>query len=248
MKERLADKIFTLPAETVWWFGENLLRIKIDGNENLTLIQEHLKKGSLLIYFNHTSFLDPGLVLRLIFENLDISSRQIAVFTSQKHLDTKRGRINWFHSLVIKGSAEIKNFELLPVVQEYDRDSYKDYLNLNVASLKRAIRFLKFPGKILLIAPEETRSKSGALIEAKEGIEAIFKLGKESLLALPIGITGAKEWFNPANQTKLVVGRPFSFAGAEAEATSLVPIKDILMIHLAQLLPPEQRGFYEKFL
>lgn len=253
----LGNKIYQLPGETCWRLGEHL-RLKIGGKENLTSLQEHLKEGSLLVYFNHLSFVDPALVLKVILENFDLSpSCPPAIFTSQKHLDPERKIIYQLQTLIMKGAAAAKGFELLPIVQEYDRSSYQDYDKINFASIRKALRVLSSPGGVVLIAPEETRSKTGTLQEAKEGIEVIFKSKsvQRNTLALPIGVSGTEKihqpgrfWLNPFTQVTLMVGKPLSYEEVKNDAETLeLPIKDVFMLKLARLLPENYWGFYSQY-
>jgi 1-acyl-sn-glycerol-3-phosphate acyltransferase len=257
MRER-ANPLYRLPGETCWLLGEHLLRLKIGGKENLTSPQEHLKEGSLLVYFNHLSFVNPALVLKVVLENFDLPpSRPPAIFTSQKHLDPERKIIYRVQTLIMKGAATAKGFELLPIVQEYDRSSYQDYAAINFASIRKALRILSSPRGVVLIAPEETRSKTGTLQEAKKGIEAIFKSKKvqENTLALPIGVFGTEKihqtgkfWFNPFAQITLIVGKPLSYEEVKNDAETLeLPIKDVFMLKLAQILPENYWGFYSQY-
>jgi len=249
----MQERLRLLLGETVWWLGEHLLKIKVEGKENLDLARKHLEAGSLLVYFNHISFLDPGLVLRLILENLNPPLRP-AAFASQKHLDEKRGKVNWLHSSVMKGVANLKGVNLLPIIQEYDRSSYPNWADINFCSIRKAVRILSAPGGIVIIAPEESRSKTGALKEAKEGIEVIFKtkIVQEKTLAWPMGVIGAekihqsgKTWLNPFAPVTLVVNKPLSYEEVKNDAETLkLPIKDVLMLKLAQRLPENYRGFY----
>lgn len=257
MRERLkpiSDKLFTLPAESLWWLGEHLIRLEVEGEENLAQADEHLKEGSLLPYINHVSAIDPGLGLKVLLENLKNLSNKPAVFASQKHLDQKRGLINSAHSLIIRGTAMARKLELLPVVQEYDRNFYPNYVEINRSSLMKGIEIIRSRGGILLIAPEGTRSKTGALLEANEGIEKMLFWGRKTALALPIGIIGTKEFLKSENfiinlfvKIKLVVGKPISYQEAKTYSEKWqLPIKDVLMIKLACLLPEEYWGFYRE--
>lgn len=107
-------------------------------------------------------------------------------------------------------------------------------------------------GHVLVVFPEGTRSRTGGLQEAKDGL-AILAL-RTGAPILPIGIAGTDRFW-PRGQRlwgiggslTMRVGRPFTLArpgpgedrrAAQREATRLI------MTRIAELLPPRHRGVY----
>ena len=106
-------------------------------------------------------------------------------------------------------------------------------------------------GRVLAIFPEGTRSPSGALQEVKEG--ATLLAGRSGAPILPIGIVGSGRFWpkgkllpRPGRRMSVRVGETFTLSlpkgGDRHESLRLATAE--LMRHVAELLPPEQRGFY----
>lgn len=243
-------------GEIFWWINNHLLSLEIEGRDNIQKAKEHLKSGSIIGYFNHISLFDPGLILRLVN---DIFGERVlqrtAAFTSQKHLDPERGKLNSIQGFIMKSGSLAKGFELLPIVQEYDRQFYPNYRRVNYSSVRRVIdEFLKTSNSVVLLAPEETRSRTGQLLEAKDGIEVLLRHGGDNVLTLPIGVVGTRELHLPKLQAlspkggKIIIGEPISYQEAEAQARFHgIKVKDVLMLRLAALLPYPNRGHYADF-
>ena len=125
-------------------------------------------------------------------------------------------------------------------------DRYKSDLHTVRETLRRLQQ-----GQILAIAPEGTRSKSGALIEAKPG--GLYLAMKAGVPILPVGLIGTDDMvvvdrlkhFKRLN-IKVVAGQPFrlpAVSGADRE-TALEQYTDEVMCRIAALLPEERRGVY----
>jgi 1-acyl-sn-glycerol-3-phosphate acyltransferase len=108
-------------------------------------------------------------------------------------------------------------------------------------------------GRILVIFPEGTRSRTGALQAAKEGATVLAV--RSGAPIVPIAIVGSQRFWGKGkrvprfgSRVTIRVGKPFTLtmekgAGVnrrEAMAASTTE----LMRHIAEMLPPEQRGVY----
>jgi 1-acyl-sn-glycerol-3-phosphate acyltransferase len=108
-------------------------------------------------------------------------------------------------------------------------------------------------GRILVIFPEGTRSRTGALQAAKEG--ATVLAARSGAPIVPIAIVGSQRFWGKGkrvprfgSRVTIRVGKPFTLtiekgAGVnrrEAMAASTTE----LMRHIAEMLPLEQRGVY----
>lgn len=118
----------------------------------------------------------------------------------------------------------------------------------DLSALKVALKVLK-AGHAMLISPEGTRTKSGVLREAHEGI-ALIAL-RSGAPILPVAMWGGKAlWSNLSRLRRtpvaLRVGEPLVIRGLKTKATreELREVTDEFMYHLAELLPPEYRGAY----
>ncbi len=106
-------------------------------------------------------------------------------------------------------------------------------------------------GGALAIFPEGTRSPNGALQEAKEGATVLAV--RSGARILPIAITGSQRFWakgkrlpHPGRRMSVRVGETFTLSmpkgGDRRERLRLATVD--LMRHVAEMLPPEQRGVY----
>ena len=121
----------------------------------------------------------------------------------------------------------------------------------DVEAFRAAQRILE-EGHVLLIFPEGTRSPTGALQEAKDGL-AMLAL-RTGATILPVGVAGTDRFWprggvpRPGGRIRLVVGEPFRLAevvpsGLDRRATKAAATRAI-MTRIAALLPPRHRGAY----
>jgi 1-acyl-sn-glycerol-3-phosphate acyltransferase len=118
------------------------------------------------------------------------------------------------------------------------------------SALREMLNRLK-RGGVLVIAPEGTRSPTGALIEGKPG--GIYLAAKAGVPILPVAATGTQDRAVIASfkrlskpQIRLRVGQPFTLPpvkGAEREA-ALQKYTEEVMCRIGAMLPPEYRGVY----
>ncbi len=106
-------------------------------------------------------------------------------------------------------------------------------------------------GRPLAIFPEGTRSKDGALQEAREGATVLAL--RSGAPILPIAIAGTHRFWprgkflpRPRGHLTVRIGPTFQLSSPSGvdrhEATRLATVE--MMRHLARLLPPEQQGVY----
>jgi 1-acyl-sn-glycerol-3-phosphate acyltransferase len=125
-----------------------------------------------------------------------------------------------------------------------------DRFNADLGAMREALNRLK-QGAILVMAPEGTRSPTGALIEGRAG--AGYLAIKAEVPILPVAVTGTEDVRAAAQlrrfrrvQVVARVGKPFRlppFKRDEREA-AIQQSTDEIMCRLAALLPPEYRGMY----
>lgn len=104
-------------------------------------------------------------------------------------------------------------------------------------------------GGMLGIAPEGTRSHTGALMYAKTGVA--FLAHKAKVPIIPVAITGTEKFFSELAclrrpHLSIRFGHPFSLPPLESEdrSGSLQHNTDEIMCQIAALLPPDYRGVY----
>lgn len=131
-------------------------------------------------------------------------------------------------------------------VHPVDRDA------ADVEAFRLAKRILD-EGHVLFVFPEGTRSRDGALQEARDGV-AVLAL-RTSATILPIGIGGSNGVWprgqklpHPGGRVTVRVGRPFRLTDELPPDTDRRTAKslatNLIMRRIAELLPPAQRGVY----
>ncbi|HYG57535.1 MAG TPA: lysophospholipid acyltransferase family protein [Symbiobacteriaceae bacterium] len=126
----------------------------------------------------------------------------------------------------------------------------------DVEALKRAVETLRH-GQSVLIFPEGTRSRTGALLRAKKGAALIAR--RAGVPIVPVALTGTEK-FLPINDADMGgenvsraavtvrFGRPFTVADlavvtAEGDDDRQA-LADAMMRRVAELLPAEYQGEY----
>ena len=127
-----------------------------------------------------------------------------------------------------------------------------DRSRADVGAFRLATRIL-VEGGALFVFPEGTRSPTGALQEARDGI-AVLAL-RSGAPVVPIGIAGShavwprgQRFPHPGGRVTLRIGEPFILGDLVPPDTDRRAVKTvattILMERIAALLPPGQRGAY----
>ncbi|HID62713.1 MAG TPA: 1-acyl-sn-glycerol-3-phosphate acyltransferase [Anaerolineae bacterium] len=115
-------------------------------------------------------------------------------------------------------------------------------------ALRACLNALK-GGGIIGMAPEGTRSSTGALQEGRTGVA--YLASRAGVPILPVAITGTEKI--PASlkrfrrgQVKVVIGETFTLPVTERKARGkqLKEFTELIMRRLADLLPEEYRGVY----
>jgi 1-acyl-sn-glycerol-3-phosphate acyltransferase len=122
---------------------------------------------------------------------------------------------------------------------------------IDTRALRAARDHLK-GGGVLGIAPEGTRSQTGALIKAKTGVA--FLADQADVPILPVGVSGTwqitKEILK-LRRPKINVnfGELFTLPPIDRKErdTGLIQNTDEIMCRIAALLPPENRGAYAEY-
>lgn len=194
-------------------------RVKLEGRDNIP------GSGPLLIICNHASNAD-GLVLAGWF--VPALGRRLAWLGKEEAL--RWPVIGWLIGQngvigIRRGAGDLEAFRT--VIKVLDE------------------------GRTLIVFPEGTRSRTGALQEAKEGATVLAM--RSGAPILPIAVVGSHRFWprgkllpRPFRGMKVRVGPVFhltpSRAGDRHEAMRAATAE--LMGHIAELLPPDQRGVY----
>ena len=127
---------------------------------------------------------------------------------------------------------------------------FVDRYNADLKAMRKMIGLME-KGNSLVIAPEGTRSRTGALIEGKPGVA--FLAARSGFPVIPVAITGTEDKVLINNikhfrKSKIVltVGLPFTLPPiprADREA-ALQRYTDEIMCQIAAILPERYRGVY----
>ena len=193
-----------------------LARVKLTGAENIPY------KKPYIAAMNHVSIFDPPFTAAFWPEQLEII-----------------GAIDVFHK---PGQGQLlRLYGVIPVHRgDYDRSLFT-----------KLISILK-SGRPLLIAPEGARSHDTAMRRAKPGIAYLVE--KTSVPVVPVGLVGTTEdfWQRARRGEKppleMHIGKPVLLPPITTKGVAKHEARqqnaDLVMSHLAGLLPEEYRGVY----
>ncbi len=115
-------------------------------------------------------------------------------------------------------------------------------------ALRAALKVLR-GGGVLALAPEGTRSETGQLQQAKEGVA--YLASRTGATIVPVAITGTEKMLRSLmrlrrGRVRVVIGEPFKLppANGSTKGSQLAAYTDLIMCRLASLLPEYYRGFY----
>src|SRR5690349_18819588 len=140
--------------------------------------------------------------------------------------------------------------DLVRWVGKYFNFIFIDRFNPDIKALRKVISLME-SNNILVIAPEGTRSRTGALIEAKPGVS--YLATKLNRPIVPVAITGTedKNLFGNLKRLRrshitLTAGQVFSLPPLPRQNRDevLKRYTDEIMCHIAALLPEKYRGVY----
>lgn len=126
-----------------------------------------------------------------------------------------------------------------------------DRFNVDLKTLKEVFKRLNKPESLMVIAPEGTRSPTGALIEAKPGV--IYIAAKSGAKIVPAAIINSEDKAVIQSFKKLKrhsitiqIGKPISIPSLPRQNKDafLKKYTDETMCQIAALLPEQYRGFY----
>ncbi len=207
-----------------YWFARSLIKLIIRLTCRLEIhgLERLPKTGAFAVASNHLGRLDPLLVYYLL------DRRDIIMLVAEKYRENALAR--WF-------------------VRQLD-GIFVDRFEADFRAVRQALTRLR-GGGLLVLAPEGTRSPTGALIEGHHGIS--YLAAKAGVPIYPVGITGTQDRAVLANFKRLrrarvvgVVGEPFTLPGISRQARdeTLEAYTGEIMCRIAALIPPEYRGVY----
>lgn len=190
--------------------------VEVAGKENIPYGRAYL------VAINHISLYDPPFAVSFWPEMVEVAgAAEIWQRPGQKYL------ARMYHGIpVYRG--------------EYDRELFNKVLDV-LAS-----------GRPLLMAPEGTRSHSTSMRQAKPGIA--FLADEAGVPVIPAGIFGTTDDFwqrathGERPHLKMHIGKPLNLPPVEGKGSERRMARqqnvDLVMAHIAGLLPEEYRGYY----
>ena len=181
--------------------------------------------GGMILAANHNGILD----IFMVYYGIDRTDLFIP-------LAEKFGKIGW-----IRWFARHLNF------------LFVDRFNPDLKAIRKMITLME-NGKCLAIAPEGTRSLTGALNEGKPGVA--YLAARSGFPVVPIAITGTADRVVLENVKRfrkshitLTGGKPFIIPSLpnKDRDEALQIYTDEIMCQIAALLPEHQRGYYKDF-
>jgi 1-acyl-sn-glycerol-3-phosphate acyltransferase len=222
---------FSLPRDRLPWtirasnqFGRLLLGCST--RVRVSGLEHVPKRGALILASNHNSNADPPLIANWLTSSL---GRPVHWMAKAEALEWPIAgpfmRMNGAFG-IRRGAADTEAFRLAKSVLD--------------------------DGRVLGTFPEGTRSPTGALQVAKEGVTLLAL--RTGAPILPIGCIdtdlfwprGRKIW-KLGGQIRMQVGEPFVLERGVGPDGRKEPLEDVttrLMLHIAALLPPRHQGAY----
>lgn len=174
--------------------------------------------GPIIIAVNHLHLFDPFAVAARI-------DRQIVTLAASK----------WRSNLLV--GAFLKYAGTIFVKRgEVDRQALRDCMDVLAH------------GKALAVAPEGTRSRTGALQRGKPGVA--YLATRTGAAVVPVAIAGTQrlsDWLHLRRPVcRVVVGKPFHLDQPEGKPTAddLQEMADAIMVRIGEMLPEEYWGAY----
>jgi 1-acyl-sn-glycerol-3-phosphate acyltransferase len=178
--------------------------------------------GAYIVVSNHLGRLDPALVYYLLDRD----------------------------DLVLLVAEKYAKVPFIPWVVRQLNSMFIDRFNPDIKTVREALNRLK-SGSALILAPEGTRSKTEALLEARPG--ASYLAIKAQALIVPVALSGTEDRVVKANLRRLRrsdvtirVGDAFTLPPMPStdRDAALQAATDEMMCRIAALLPEKYRGFY----
>jgi 1-acyl-sn-glycerol-3-phosphate acyltransferase len=179
------------------------------------------RKGPLLIAANHLNLVDPPLV--------SVTIRRKTMFIAKEEL-FRHKFFGYF----------IGSFGAFPVDRSHG----------DIGAIRQALQVLT-DEYALVIFPESHRSPNAQLQRGFSGA-ALIAL-RSGAPILPIGITGTerikgKTWFFRRPRVTISIGKPFNLppVKGKTDKAEMTRLTDLIMEHIADLLPEKYQGYYVK--
>ena len=161
-------------------------------------------------------------------------------------IDIKR-----FNDVYAVAADKYKTFPIFGTMIDSADMIWIDRTKADFAAMTRMMAVLK-ERKLLVLAPEGTRSRNGQMLQAKEGV--VLLASKTHAPIVSLSITGTEAFMNDfLHFRKPVITLRFGPAyelpaiDPDNREESLRAAADEVMCHIAAMLPERYRGFYKDY-
>ncbi len=175
--------------------------------------------GPVAIYFNHSNWIDPLVAAAVV-------DREVTVLAKAE-----------LFRVPLLGQV-LRAYGVFPIRR----------MEGDLRAMKTALGVLQ-DGKVLIVAPEGTRSRDGALQRGKPGI--VHLAARTGAMMQPVAIIGVVDYLHTLRRLRRTEIRVTFGAPYNIPRTSSRPSRDDgqaliddAMVRLAALMPPELRGVY----
>jgi len=180
-------------------------------------------------------------------ENIPQEGPLIVAINHVSRLDTVVLGITPTRHIYAFAASKYKSYPLFRWILEAAGVIWVRRTDFDREALLQAIELLR-RGEALGIAPEGTRSRTGALQPAKSGVA--FLAARTGATIIPVAITGTQHMVRDFKhlrrmRIRVVYGQPFRLSKeGRLSSAELQEATTFIMHRIAELLPPEYRGVY----
>lgn len=253
MNERRPTRI----GDTLWRTIEYAIHIETSpiSEANFAAANKHLEEGSIMLVANHFNWLDTS-TLALSLKTNGIPLDTVTGIASRRHL------ANPVKNYIISKLKESQEFDVIEITQTKDFGRFEDHAAFNRNAILKGTRLLRRKGNVVAISAEGERSKTGGLLQARGGAETLFRLGGDNVRVLPVSMypynirpftttthveAGSLLSFDKAEEKMELVNQRLEEFNQQGEIDiPLVRVPDIIMMHIALPMPPNNHGFYKR--
>lgn len=203
------------------WLPLNIVRLlwwnwKVEGKENLPP-----RGQGMILAVNHLNWTD----IHILGASLPLSHRPWWIAKIEMFLNRA---ITWW----------LRQMQVIPI-----KRGKRDTAAMDAS--ETALR----EGGVLVVFPEGHRSREGGLLEGRGG--AVRLAVRTGVPIVPIAIWGTENGLKGAALRKPIhvkIGKPFSMSAPNGKIPwdRMNQLTETMMLHLAELLPPEYWGFYRE--
>lgn len=217
-------RIWDFSSAAFYGFSNRLLPLllRLVGSLEIAHADRVPREGGAVIVANHTSLVDPLLVCA-------VAPRRLRPIAKRELFETPL--VGW--TVWLYGAFPVRRY------------------SGDLGALRAGRNHLR-AGRAVLVCPEGTRSPTGQLQPGLPGSAVMALLSGAPVV--PVAVTGTEVIRGPRSilrallgrrtSVRVVFGEPFTLADGEPTADRAEAATDLIMRHIAALLPEEYRGAY----